>query len=74
MITGRKIASGNSGRVLLPGRKTHEGYSAVVTVRAQLDIDANNLRDTFPKLAIADLVDQLAPILRGARRRPSQRQ
>jgi hypothetical protein len=48
---------------VLPGCKTHKGYSAVVTLRAQLEIDANHLRYTFPKLAVADLVDTLVPVL-----------
>jgi hypothetical protein len=44
---------------ILPGRKTREGYSAVVTMRAQMVIDHDHLRVTFPKLVFGDLADQL---------------
>jgi hypothetical protein len=44
---------------ILPGRKTREGYSAVVTMRAQMVIDPDHLRVTFPKLVFGDLADQL---------------
>ncbi|ADB15072.1 hypothetical protein Psta_0382 [Pirellula staleyi DSM 6068] len=49
---------------VLPGRETHRGHSAVVSLRAQLEVDEAHLRYTFPKLVIADLVDALTPILR----------
>ena len=42
---------------VLPGRQTHEGYSAVVSIQAHLDIDTTHLKNTIPKLAIADVVD-----------------
>ena len=48
---------------VLPGRRTQRGHSAVVTLRAQLDIDANHLSNTFPRLIIADLVDNVTPII-----------
>ncbi|MBX3412684.1 MAG: hypothetical protein KF708_08350 [Pirellulales bacterium] len=48
---------------VLPGRETYRGHSAVVTLRAQLQLEATHLRKTFPKLAIADAVDALAPVL-----------
>ncbi len=44
---------------ILPGRKTREGYSAIVTMRAQMVIDPDHLRVTFPKLVFGDLADQL---------------
>jgi hypothetical protein len=44
---------------ILPGRKTRQGYSAVVTMRAQMVIDPDHLRVTFPKLVFGDLADQL---------------
>lgn len=44
---------------VLPGRETTEGYSAVVNVRAQLRVDANHLKNTFPRMVIADLVEGL---------------
>jgi hypothetical protein len=47
---------------ILPGRKTQEGYSGVVSMRAQMVVDPNHLRVTFPKLALADLVDTLLPL------------
>lgn len=46
---------------VLPGRETTEGYSAVATLRAQLQVDQAHLRNTFPKMVIADLVDALTP-------------
>jgi hypothetical protein len=48
---------------VLPGRETNEGHAAVVTLRAQLEMDAAHLRYTFPKLAIADLADLMAPLI-----------
>jgi hypothetical protein len=48
---------------VLPGRETHQGHAAVVTLRAQLVADEANLRYTYPKLVVADLVDKLAPII-----------
>lgn len=47
---------------IMPGRKTREGYSGVVTMRAQMVINANHLRVTFPKLVFADLADTLVSI------------
>ena len=44
---------------ILPGRRTRQGYSAVVTMRAQMVIDPDHLRVTFPKLVFGDLADQL---------------
>lgn len=44
---------------ILAGRTTREGHSAVVTMRAQMVIDADHLRVTFPKLVFGDLADQL---------------
>jgi hypothetical protein len=49
---------------VLPGRETSQGHSAVVTIRARLQVDEANLRYTFPKLVVADLVDELTPIMR----------
>ena len=46
---------------VLPGRETTEGYSAVATLRAQLQVDHAHLRNTFPKMVIADLVEALTP-------------
>ena len=46
---------------VLPGRETTEGYSAVVTLRAQLQVDQAHLRNTFPKMVITDLVEALTP-------------
>ncbi len=46
---------------VLPGRETTEGYSAVATLRAQLQVDQAHLRNTFPKMVIADLVEGLTP-------------
>ena len=46
---------------VLPGRETTEGYSAVATLRAQLQVDQAHLRNTFPKMVIADLVEALTP-------------
>jgi len=46
---------------VLPGRETTEGYSAIATLRAQLQVDQTHLRNTFPKMVIADLVESLAP-------------
>ena len=46
---------------VLPGRETTEGYSAVATLRAQLQVDQAHLRNTFPKMVIADLVEALSP-------------
>ena len=43
----------------LARRKTRQGYSAVVTMRAQMVIDPDHLRVTFPKLVFGDLADQL---------------
>lgn len=48
---------------ILPGRDTYQGHSAIVTLRAQLHADAANLRYTFPKLVIADLVETLTPVI-----------
>ena len=44
---------------ILPGRRTRQGFSAVVTMRAQMVIDPDHLRVTFPKLVFGDLADQL---------------
>ncbi|GEM_PF-2985092 len=49
---------------VLPGRHTARGYSAVATFRARLVVDETNLRTTIPKLAIAELVDNLDPYIR----------
>lgn len=46
---------------VIPGRETTEGYSAVASFRAQLQIEPTHLRNTFPKLVIADLVEGLTP-------------
>ena len=46
---------------VLPGRSTDHGYSAVVNMRAQVRVNDAHLRYTLPRLAIADLVDALAP-------------
>jgi hypothetical protein len=46
---------------VLPGRDTTEGFSALVTLRAQLRVDRTHLRDTFSKMIIADLVEGLTP-------------
>ncbi|MGC4003581.1 MAG: hypothetical protein QM811_10790 [Pirellulales bacterium] len=48
---------------VLPGRETTQGHSAIVTLRAQLQIDDAHLHYTFPRLAVADLVDSLTPIV-----------
>lgn len=48
---------------VLPGRETTRGHAAVVTLRAQLDVDEAHLRYAFPKLAIADAVESLTPLL-----------
>ena len=48
---------------ILPGRETHEGHSAVVTLRAQLHVNDATLRYTVPKLVIADLVETLTPVI-----------
>ena len=45
---------------ILPGRETSRGHSAVVTVRAQLIVDEAQFRNTFPKLVVADVVDNVA--------------
>ncbi|WP_372717761.1 hypothetical protein [Novipirellula sp.] len=50
---------------VLPGRQTHEGYSAVVNMRARLAVDAAHLRYTFPKLVVADVVDDLSVYIHG---------
>lgn len=42
---------------VLPGRQTHQGYAAVVNMRARMEIDAAHLKYMFPKLVIADVVD-----------------
>ena len=47
---------------ILPGRRTRQGYSGVVTMRAQMVIDPDHLRVTFPKLVFGDLADQLLRI------------
>ena len=46
---------------ILPGRETTEGWSGLVSLRARLEVDAANLRYTFPKLVVADVVDTLTP-------------
>ncbi|MFO1065402.1 MAG: hypothetical protein U0892_16170 [Pirellulales bacterium] len=46
---------------VLPGRETSEGYSAVATLRAQLQVDANHLKNTLPKMVIADAIESLMP-------------
>ncbi|MGN6544186.1 MAG: hypothetical protein ACTHK7_04000, partial [Aureliella sp.] len=46
---------------ILPGRETSEGYSAVASFRAQLEIERTHLRNTYPKLVVADLVESLTP-------------
>ncbi|XZE35112.1 hypothetical protein SH501x_000597 [Pirellulaceae bacterium SH501] len=46
---------------VLPGRETTEGYSAVVTLRAQLSVDRTHLRNTFSRMVIADLIETLTP-------------
>jgi hypothetical protein len=48
---------------VLPGRETYEGHSAVVTMRAQLSVDEAHLRHTFPRLVVADLAEELAPLI-----------
>lgn len=49
---------------VLPGRETSRNHAAVVTLRAQLIVDESNLRNTIPRLVVADLVDVLTtPIL-----------
>jgi hypothetical protein len=48
---------------VIPGRETFEGHSAVLTLRAQLAIDPEHLRNTFPKLMIAEVVEDLTPLL-----------
>jgi hypothetical protein len=48
---------------VLPGRETGEGFAAVATLRAQLQVDEANLRYTYPKLVVADLVDTLTPLI-----------
>jgi len=47
---------------ILPGRRTRQGFSGVVTMRAQMVIDPDHLRVTFPKLVFGDLADQLLRI------------
>lgn len=49
---------------VLPGRETSEGYSALVTLQAKPVVNSALLRYTFPKLAVADLVDTLTPNVR----------
>ncbi|MCO8123075.1 hypothetical protein NHH03_15110 [Stieleria sp. TO1_6] len=49
---------------VLPGRETHEGYMALASMRARLHIDEANVRNAFPKMFIADLVDAVAPRIR----------
>lgn len=48
---------------ILPGRETSQGHAAVVSMRAQLQVDEANLRYTFPKMVVADLVERLTPVL-----------
>lgn len=49
---------------VLPGRETSEGFAAIVTLQAKPIVNSALLRTTFPKLAIADLVDSLTPNVR----------
>ncbi len=49
---------------VLPGRETSHGFAAVVTLRAQLQVDEANFKYTFPKLVVADLVELLTPVIR----------
>ncbi len=49
---------------ILPGRETSEGYSAMVTLQAKPIVNSALLRYTFPRLAVADLVDTLTPNVR----------
>lgn len=44
---------------VLPGRKTHRGYAAKVTMQAKLVVDENHLSDTFPRLVIGELATVL---------------
>jgi hypothetical protein len=46
---------------ILPGRETTEGWSGVVSLRARLEVDAANMKFTFPKLVIAEIVELLTP-------------
>ncbi len=56
---------------VLPGRETSRNHAAVVTLRAQLIVDESNLRNTIPRLVVADLVDILTtPILADWNKRP----
>ena len=46
---------------ILPGRETTEGYSAVASLRAQMQVDANHLKNALPRMVIADVVEGLVP-------------
>ncbi|MFO0821085.1 MAG: hypothetical protein U1A77_24280 [Pirellulales bacterium] len=48
---------------VLPGRETSEGWCGVVNLRARLEVDSANLKHTFPKLVVADVVESLAPLI-----------
>lgn len=47
---------------VLPGRETSDGWSAVVNLRALMHSNEGHLRDTFRRLATADLVDAFGPL------------
>jgi hypothetical protein len=48
---------------VLPGRETTTGFMGIVTLRARLHVDEASLRYAFPKLVIADLVENLAVVI-----------
>ncbi len=48
---------------VLPGRHTYKGCAAVVNIRARLALDDSHLRDTFPRLAVSDLVAAMVPCI-----------
>ena len=49
---------------VIPGEETHQGYSAVANFRARMQLTPADVKYTLPRMAIAELVDVLAPKVR----------